>query len=312
MPFCGQSQRRYVHPHGPSLLPGVPHQASNPIISTLASPAGTRLHRCVCCATLQFSNDDPKQCTQYVGSHLILPCRVQYNDQLYPSILEPWNHHSPLIDPAMGEPCPLEVVGDFRAMDPIFKGCYRDSLLYSEADVAQLRRQKVYLRAFQGEIPVPPAPSYWQVRDPEATKQSLHRAAAPDTSVESPKAKCSSSKDRPPRGSRRSSNTSTPKHPDSTSTKKLSCPKESTLDDQAKSTQASSSCKHGHSPSPTSGSAGRKRRDLHGVDSSMVNTTLPISSSILDTFRSPTGSLSGMIEPLAPSITSTPLGKAGP
>ena len=32
----------------------------------------------------------------------------------------------------------------------------------------------------------------------------------------------------------------------------------------------------------------------------------------MDTFRSPTGSLSKVVEPLAPSITSTPLGKAGP
>ena len=103
---------------------------------TCNSPTVMRLHHCVCCATLQFSNDDPKQHTQYVRSHLILPHRVQYNDQLYPSILEPQTHCGPLIDPIMGEPCPLEVVGYFRAMDPIFKGCYRDSLLYSEADLA--------------------------------------------------------------------------------------------------------------------------------------------------------------------------------
>ena len=32
----------------------------------------------------------------------------------------------------------------------------------------------------------------------------------------------------------------------------------------------------------------------------------------MDTFRSPMGSLSEVVEPLAPSITSTPLGKAGP
>ena len=44
----------------------------------------------------------------------------------------------------------------------------------------------------------------------------------------------------------------------------------------------------------------------------MVDTTLPISSSILDTFRSPTGSFSDVIELLPPSITSTPLGQAGP
>ena len=44
----------------------------------------------------------------------------------------------------------------------------------------------------------------------------------------------------------------------------------------------------------------------------MVDTTLPISSSILDTFHSPTGSFSDVIELLPPSITSTPLGQAGP
>ena len=104
--------------------------------NTHNSPMGTHLHHCVCRTTLQFSNDDPKLCTQYIGSRLILPREVQYNDQLYPSILEPQNHCGLLIDPAMGEPCPLEVVGDFRAADPILKGCYGDSLLYYEADLA--------------------------------------------------------------------------------------------------------------------------------------------------------------------------------
>ena len=175
---------------------------------TCNSPAGTHLHRCVFHATLQFSNYDPKECTKYVESCLILPRRAQYNNWLYPAILEPRNHHSPLIDPTTGEPYPMEVVGDFRATDPIFKGCYGDSLLYSDADLAQLRWQ-IYLPAFQGEIPVPPAPSYWQVRELAVTKQSLHRVAAPDTSAESPKTKHSSSKGGPQRGSGRSSNTST-------------------------------------------------------------------------------------------------------
>ena len=222
------------------------------------SPVGMRLHCCVCHTTLQFSNEDPKQRTKYVRSHLILPHGVQYNNRLYPSILEPRNHHSPLIDPAMGEPYPMEVMGNFRAMDPIFKGCYRDSLLYSDDDLARLRWWKIYLPTFQGEIPVPPAPSYWQVREPAATKRSLHRVAASDIPAESPKAKCSSSKSGPQQGSRRSSNTSTPKHPDSTPTKKPSCPKKSTMEDQVKSPQASSYCKHGHLPSPAPGSAGCK------------------------------------------------------
>ena len=103
------------------------------------SPMGTRLHCCVCHTTFQFSNDDPKQHTKYVGSCLILPCGAQYNEWLYPSILEPWNHYSPLIDPTMREPYPMEMVGDFKASDPIFKGCYGDFLLYSDDDLACLR-----------------------------------------------------------------------------------------------------------------------------------------------------------------------------
>ena len=279
---------------------------------TQNSPMGTRLHCCVCRATLQFSNTDPKQCTKYAGSHLIVPRRVQYNDRLYPDILEPRNHRGPLIDSVTGEPCPIEVVGDFKAADPIFKGSYEDSFLYLEDDLAQLRQQKVYLPTFQEEIPVPPTPSYRQNSEPAAAKQSPHRAAALDTSMESPKTRHSSSKSGPPRGTGRSSNSSTPKHQDSMSAKKPSHPQESTPDCPAKSSQARSSQKRSHSPSPTAVSDGGKRRDLHGIDSTTVDTTLPIGSSTMDTFRSPTGSLSKVVEPLAPSITSTPLGKAGP
>ena len=47
-------------------------------------------------------------------------------------------------------------------------------------------------------------------------------------------------------------------------------------------------------------------------DSSMVNTTLPISFSMFDGFCSPTGSFSDVTEPLPPSITSTPLGQPSP
>ena len=144
---------------------------------TRNSPVGMCLHCCVCRATLQFSNYDPKECTKYIRSHLILPCGAQYNDRLYPTILEPWNHHGLLIDPTMGEPYPMEVVGNFRAKDPIFKGCYGNSLLYSNADLARLRWWKIYLPAFQGEIPMPPAPSYQQVREPAMTKQFLAKGS---------------------------------------------------------------------------------------------------------------------------------------
>ena len=103
---------------------------------TWNSPMGTCLHCCVCRATLQFSNTDPKQYTKYAGSRLVVPSGAQYNDQLYSTILEPQNHRSPLIDPITEEPCPMEVVGDFKAADPIFKGSYGDSFLYLEDNLA--------------------------------------------------------------------------------------------------------------------------------------------------------------------------------
>ena len=71
---------------------------------------------------------------------------------------------------------------------------------------------------------MPPAPSYQQNSKPVAAKQSLHRVAALNTSIKSPKTRRSSSKSRPPWGTGRGSNTSTLKHPDSTSAKKPSRP----------------------------------------------------------------------------------------
>ena len=111
----------------------------------------------------------------------------------------------------------MELVGDFHMADSIFKGCYGDSLLYSDVDMHQLRQWGIHLPVYQGEIPVPPAPSYWQARETKVTKQPPPRAVIPNPSMESPKTKHSSGKGGPHHSSGCSSNTSTPKHPDSTS-----------------------------------------------------------------------------------------------
>ena len=102
---------------------------------TCNNPAGTCLHHCICHATLQHMNDDPNQHREYAGSHLILPHGAQYKERLFPEILEPWNHWVLLTDSIMKEPFPMELVGDFRSMDPIFKGCYGNSFLYSDVDL---------------------------------------------------------------------------------------------------------------------------------------------------------------------------------
>ena len=99
------------------------------------NPARTCLHCCICCPTLQYMNDDSCYCRAYGRSHLILPHGAQYKEQLFPEILKPWNHQVLLIDPITKEPFPMELVGDFRSTDPIFKGCYGDSFLYSDVDL---------------------------------------------------------------------------------------------------------------------------------------------------------------------------------
>ena len=101
--------------------------------------AGTRLCHCICHAKLQFANEKPNQCRKYSGSHLILPHGAQYNDRLFPAILEPQNHWELLMDSSTNELFPMELVGDFQVADPIFKGCYGDSLLYSDVYLHWLR-----------------------------------------------------------------------------------------------------------------------------------------------------------------------------
>ena len=102
---------------------------------TCNNPAGTCLHCNICHATLQYMNDDPRYHRAYGGSYLILPCRAQYKELLFPEILKPQNHWAPLTDPITKEPFPMELVGDFRSTDSIYKGCYGNSFLYSNMDL---------------------------------------------------------------------------------------------------------------------------------------------------------------------------------
>ena len=218
----------------------------------------------------------------------------------------------PLTDPTNEEPYPMELVGDFWATDLIFKGCYGDPLLYTGRELDRLRQWGIHLPPCRGKIPALLTPSYLQARQPKVTKQSPPRAATPSPPVESPKTKCSGGKGGPHRGSRSSSNTSTPKCPDSTSTKKLSSSKGPASSEQEKSPRAHGSCKHGHSPFPSTESFGCERKNVCTEGNRTLNSTLPISSSAFDSLCSPMGSHSDGTELLPPSITSTPLGLGGP
>ena len=143
-------------------------------------------------------------------------------------------------------------------------------------------------------------------------KQSPPRTVTPSPPVESPKAKCSGGKGSPNHGLGRSSNTSTPKCSDSTSTKKPSSSKGPTLNGQERSPKVHGSCKCSCSPSPPTKSVGCKWKDVHMEGNRTLNSTLPVSSSTFDGLRSPMGSNSDGTKPLPPYITSTPLGLGNP
>ena len=272
------------------------------------NPARSRLCRYICRATLQYMNDNPCYYRAYGRSHLILPRGTQYKEQLFPKILKPWNHWAPLIDPATKEPFPMKLVGDFRSMDPIFKGCYGDSFLYSDVDLGRLQWQEIHLPPYQGEIPTPPAPSYLQAKQSEATKRSPMRTAMPTVAAESPKTKHSSRKGRHHHSSGHGSNTSTLKCPDSTLAKKPSSSKEQVPKEQDKFPKNHGSCKCGRSPTPPAESNERKWKEVCTEDTCKLNSNLPVSSSGFHGFRSLTGSHSKATELQPPSITLTPLG----
>ena len=244
--------------------------------------------------------EHPRYCRAYGGSHLILPHAAQYKERLFPEILKPQNHWALLTDPMTKEPFPMELMEDFRSTDPIFKGCYGNSFLYSNVDLGQLRRWETHLPPYWGEIPTPLAPSYPQAKQSEA--------AMPTTAAESPKTKCSGSKGVHHRSSGCSSNTSTPKCPDSTSAKKPSSFKEPVPKEQDKSPRSHGSHKCSNSPSPSAKSDGHMQKEAHTKDTCKLNSTFPISSSGFDGFHSLAGSHSKATELHLPSITSTPLG----
>ena len=143
-------------------------------------------------------------------------------------------------------------------------------------------------------------------------KQSPPWATTPNPATESPKAKYSGSKGGHNHSLGHSSNTSTPKYHDSTSAKKPSSPKDPVLNEQETSPRNHGSCKHSHSPSPTAKSVGHKQKEAHTEDTRTLNSSLPISSSRFEGFRSPMGSHSDVTKLQHPSIPLTPLGLGTP
>ena len=133
------------------------------------------------------------------------------------------------------------------------------------------------------------------------------QATTPTATAKSLKTKCSSGKGGHHCSSGHRLNTSTLKCPDSTLARKPSSSKEQVSKEQDKFPKSHASHKCGRSPTPPGESDGCKQKEAYTEDTCKLNSTLPISSSGFDGFRSPMGSHSEVTELQPPSITSTPL-----
>ena len=107
--------------------------------NTAASPSGMCRRVFMCDSLLQLTDKDPRNRT-FEGSCLIVPIGPQYQN-LFPEITVPCNHWELLIDPNTWEPYPMAAVGDFCLENIFFPGSPGDSLLFSEDDLARLKRK---------------------------------------------------------------------------------------------------------------------------------------------------------------------------
>ena len=93
-------------------------------------PPGLCCQECVCCLLIQQANLHEKWETIMGGSHFLLLCRAQYDDNPLPQLIRLWNHRSLLVDPIIALPYPMVKVGSFTMQDPLFPGTAGDSYVY--------------------------------------------------------------------------------------------------------------------------------------------------------------------------------------
>ena len=106
---------------------------------TTRRPQGLHLGKCMHHALLQVADLSTERKWQYAGSHLIIPCGVQFINR-FPAIIKPCNHSS-LLRNAEGVPYPMEAVGDFVLEDKIFPVILGDSLLFVGAKPMRLQQK---------------------------------------------------------------------------------------------------------------------------------------------------------------------------
>ena len=175
--------------------------------NTAASPPGLHTHSCICCTLLQHADLTEAHKQKYNGSHLIVPCSIQYKT-LFPEITMPRNHWGPLISHSSRKPYPMLPVGDFSLVDKIFPGSPVNSLLFNGEELVRFKRKGFQVSTFQEEELYPSSPK----REKQLSSHSLGDVLG-----------SSSREGQPPKASSKSLGASSPQAPpNSTSSKKSS------------------------------------------------------------------------------------------
>ena len=110
---------------------------------------------------LSVPNWEPPERKRIKGGRLLIPRGVQYGPKLFPEVVVPCNHAGPPIDPAMGQDAPLQTVGSFICVDPIFPGFPGDLALFTAEEITQLKEL--------GILNPPPTPEHLPLFPPLVT-----------------------------------------------------------------------------------------------------------------------------------------------
>ena len=103
-------------------------------------------HGCVMVASnmvvrrlLSVANWDPAERKLTTGGCLLILRGMQFGPELFPDLVMPCNHVAPLIDSIMRQEVPFQMVGPFRATDPIFPSLPGGLELFTVEEVAKLK-----------------------------------------------------------------------------------------------------------------------------------------------------------------------------
>ena len=88
---------------------------------------------------LSVPNWEPTERKLIMGGRLLIPRGVHFGPELFPDLVILHNHVGPLIDSITWQEMPFQMIGPFRATDPIFPGLPGDLELFTAKEVAKLK-----------------------------------------------------------------------------------------------------------------------------------------------------------------------------